>query len=46
MDVVLSISDRISVLNRGSLIATGPPDAIQANDAVQDAYLGGMREEL
>ncbi|WP_440988674.1 ABC transporter ATP-binding protein [Haloarchaeobius baliensis] len=46
MDVVLSISDRISVLNRGSLIATGPPEEIQANDAVQDAYLGGMREEL
>ncbi|WP_435347805.1 ABC transporter ATP-binding protein [Haloarchaeobius sp. HRN-SO-5] len=46
MDVVLSISDRISVLNRGSLIATGPPEEIRANDAVQDAYLGGMREEL
>lgn len=46
MDVVLSISDHISVLNRGSLIATGPPNEIQANNAVQDAYLGGMREEL
>ena len=46
MDVVLSISDRITVLDRGSVIATGPPESIQANDAVQSAYLGGMREEL
>jgi branched-chain amino acid transport system ATP-binding protein len=46
MDVVLSISDRISVLDRGSVIATGPPDAVRENQRVQDAYLGGMREEL
>jgi len=46
MDVVLSISDRITVLNRGDVIATGPPDVVQENQAVQDAYLGGMREEL
>jgi len=46
MDVVLSISDRITVLDRGSVIATGPPESIQENDAVQSAYLGGMREEL
>ncbi|MEF8775884.1 MAG: ABC transporter ATP-binding protein [Haloarculaceae archaeon] len=46
MDVVLSISDRISVLDRGSVIATGSPTEVQGNEAVQDAYLGGMREEL
>ncbi len=46
MDVVLSVSDRISVLDRGRVIATGPPAAVQENQAVQDAYLGGMREEL
>jgi branched-chain amino acid transport system ATP-binding protein len=46
MDVVLSISDRITVLDRGSVIATGPPESIRENDAVQSAYLGGMREEL
>jgi branched-chain amino acid transport system ATP-binding protein len=46
MDVVLSISDRITVLDRGDVIATGPPEAVRENRAVQDAYLGGMREEL
>jgi branched-chain amino acid transport system ATP-binding protein len=46
MDVVLSISDRISVLDRGSVITTGPPEQVRENPDVQDAYLGGMREEL
>jgi branched-chain amino acid transport system ATP-binding protein len=46
MDVVLSISDRISVLDRGAVIATGPPEEVRENEAVQEAYLGGMREEL
>jgi branched-chain amino acid transport system ATP-binding protein len=46
MDVVLSISDRISVLDRGSVITTGPPELVRENPDVQDAYLGGMREEL
>jgi branched-chain amino acid transport system ATP-binding protein len=46
MDVVLSISDRISVLDRGRVIATGDPDEIRDDRTVQDAYLGGLREEL
>ncbi|MFB6297531.1 MAG: ABC transporter ATP-binding protein [Salinirussus sp.] len=46
MDVVLSISDRVSVLDRGTVIATGTPDEVQGDEAVQNAYLGGMREEL
>jgi len=46
MDVVLSISDRVTVLDRGQVIATAPPAEIQNDQAVQDAYLGGMREEL
>lgn len=46
MDVVLSIADQISVLNRGQILATGTPDEIQENQEVQDAYLGGVREEV
>ena len=44
MDIVLSISDRITVLNQGIVLATGSPAAIQDNESVQEAYLGGMRE--
>jgi branched-chain amino acid transport system ATP-binding protein len=46
MDIVLSISDRITVLNQGRVLATGAPEEIQANESVQEAYLGGMREAL
>jgi branched-chain amino acid transport system ATP-binding protein len=40
MDVVFGLADRISVLVRGTVIASGSPDAIRANPAVQEAYLG------
>jgi branched-chain amino acid transport system ATP-binding protein len=40
MSVVMSISDRISVLHRGEILAEGLPEEIRANRAVQDVYLG------
>ena len=40
MDVVMAISDEISVLHQGSIIAQGPPEEIQENEAVKEAYLG------
>ncbi|MFB6079202.1 MAG: ABC transporter ATP-binding protein [Halarchaeum sp.] len=46
MEIVLSVSDQITVLNRGSVLSTGTPEEIQGDDEVQDAYLGGVREEL
>jgi neutral amino acid transport system ATP-binding protein len=40
MDVVRDISDWVVVMAEGSVIAEGPHDAIGANQAVIDAYLG------
>ena len=41
MDVVMNLADRITVLNNGQVLARGTPADIQANKAVQTAYLGG-----
>lgn len=40
MAVVFEIADRISVLVYGQIIATGTPEAIRSDAAVQEAYLG------
>lgn len=44
IELVMELSDRITVLNRGEILAEGTPEEIAANQDVQDAYLGGMSE--
>ena len=41
MEFVMNLADRITVLEFGTVIATGTPTEIQNNQRVLDAYLGG-----
>ena len=42
MKVVFDLADVITVLVYGKVIASGPPQAVRANPAVQEAYLGAL----
>ena len=44
MNVVMSVSDTITVMHLGKVLAEGAPSEIAANKEVQTAYLGGLYE--
>ncbi len=46
MDLVMSVSDRISVMHQGALLAEGAPLEIAGNPTVQSAYLGDLYGDL
>ena len=44
MDMVRDISDWVIVMAQGKIVAEGPPDAVMADPAVIDAYLGAHHD--
>jgi branched-chain amino acid transport system ATP-binding protein len=40
MEVVLGVAERIAVMHHGALLACDTPQAVMANETVQQAYLG------
>ena len=42
IDVVMTISETITVMQAGAILAIGTPAEIRGNEAVQRAYLGGL----
>ncbi|MCK0103241.1 ABC transporter ATP-binding protein [Pseudohalocynthiibacter sp. F2068] len=40
LEVVMSLSERILVLERGKVISDGAPETVQSDPVVRDAYLG------
>ena len=45
MNVVMTVSDRITVMHQGGVLAEGTPSEISADEEVQTAYLGALYAE-
>jgi branched-chain amino acid transport system ATP-binding protein len=42
MNVVMTVSDRITVMHQGAVLAEGTPAEVSADAQVQTAYLGAL----
>jgi neutral amino acid transport system ATP-binding protein len=40
LEIVMTVSDEVHVMNEGRVIASGPPEAVRRDQRVIDAYLG------
>ena len=40
LEIVMTVSDEVHVMNEGKVIASGPPEAVRRDQRVIDAYLG------
>jgi ABC-type branched-subunit amino acid transport system ATPase component len=45
LELVMRICDRVDVLDRGRLIASGPPELVRNDPAVRSAYIGDADRE-
>jgi branched-chain amino acid transport system ATP-binding protein len=45
MGIVMNVSERITVMHQGRVLAEGAPEEIRSNPAVQEAYLGESYKE-
>lgn len=45
IELVMELSDRITVLHQGQVLAEGTPQEVSDDPDVQDAYLGGVVDE-
>ena len=41
IDVVLKLSDRVTVMHQGAILAQGTPAEVERDSRVQQAYFGG-----
>ncbi|HET7597814.1 MAG TPA: branched-chain amino acid ABC transporter ATP-binding protein/permease [Burkholderiales bacterium] len=46
MDSLFELAERITVLHQGRILAEGTTEEIRSNPAVQEAYLGGVKEAM
>jgi branched-chain amino acid transport system ATP-binding protein/branched-chain amino acid transport system permease protein len=46
MDALFELAERITVLQEGRVLVEGTPAEIKGNAQVQEAYLGGVHEEM
>ena len=46
IDSLFELAERVTVLQEGRVLVEGTPDEIKRNAAVQEAYLGGVNDEV